>query len=196
MDMMTENLRPNKAEREFLTLAYNRFYDIFEEATLDSFWEKDNWYRYCKIRDAFAVYTELLHYEPIKWIIEEIKKKRPPMEAEIGSELFKFIRNIIIHMPFFESWDDVWVSENIINWYREGQFIDRFLKKYLKHDPVKYRIWDAKKKEMTYISINFPKEYKDDYKIFLKDILTEKDGVKFSLILMKKVLDTQVVTMK
>ena len=193
---MTENLRPNKAEREFLTLAYNRFYDIFEEATLDPFWEKDNWYRYNKIRDAFAVYTELLHYEPIKWIIEEIKKKRPPMEAEIGSELFKFIRNIIIHMPFFESWDDVWVSENIINWYREGQFIDRFLKKYLKHDPVKYRIWDVKKKEMTYISINFPKEYKDDYKIFLKDILSEEDGVKFSLILMKKILDTQVETMK
>ena len=29
--MMTEELRPSKAEKEFLTLAYNRFYDIFEE---------------------------------------------------------------------------------------------------------------------------------------------------------------------
>lgn len=42
---------------------------------------------------------------------------------------------------------------------------------------------------MTYLSISFPKTY-DDNKIYLKDILTEKDGVKFSLILMKKIIDT------
>lgn len=52
------------------------------------------------------------------------------------------------------------------------------------------------KKRMTYLSINFPKEYEEDTKIFLKDFLNEKEGVKFSFILMRKILDTQVEEIK
>lgn len=111
------------------------------------------------------------------------------MEGEIGSNLFKFIRNIFAHFPFFDSWDEVWINKSIVNWYKEGMSIDRFLKTYSGKNEVKYRIWDEKKREMTYLSISFPKTY-DDNKIYLKDILTEKDGVKFSLILMKKIIDT------
>lgn len=189
---MENELRPNKSELEFLTLSYNRFYDIFEEIMAESFWEQDQWYRFSKVKDGFAIYSELLNYEPIKWIIEHIKNSRPPMESEIGSELFKFIRNIIIHFPFFNGWDEVWINKSIINWYKEGQSIDRFIEKYKGKDVVKYRFWEADKKKMTYLSINFPKDYNNDSKIFLKDILSEKEGVKFSFILMKKILDTQV----
>ncbi len=189
---MTEVLRPNKAENEFLALAYNRFYDIFEEVMDDSFWDKDEWYRFSKVKDGFAVYAELLNYPPIKWVIEHIKRTKPPKEAEIGSELFKFIRNIVAHFPFFESWNKVWISKSIINWHKEGQSIDKFLNKCKGKDTVKYRFWEAQKKRMTYLSINFPKEYDEDTKIFLKEILTEKEGVKFSFILMKHMLDTQV----
>jgi len=189
---MTEEIRPNKAEKEFLTLAYNRFYDIFEEIMDDSFWNKEEWYRFSKVKDGFAVYSELLNYPPIKWVIEHIKKVRPPMEAEIGSELFKFIRNIIVHFPFFESWNEVWINKSIINWYKEGQSIDKFLNKYKGKDTVKYRFWEAQKKRMTYLSINFPKKYEEDTKIYLKEILSEKEGVKFSFILMKQILDSQV----
>jgi len=112
---METDLRPNKAELEFLTIAYNRFYDIFEEVMGDPFWDKDQWYRFSKVKDGFAVYSELLNYEPVKWVIDSVKKPRPPMEAEIGSELFKFIRNVIMHFPFFDSWNEVWVSQSIIN---------------------------------------------------------------------------------
>jgi hypothetical protein len=193
---MDEKLRPNKAEIAFLTLSYNRFYDIFKEVMNDNFWVNDEWYRFSKIKDAFAVYSELLNYDPIKWVIEHIKKSRPPMEAEIGSELFKFIRNIITHFPFFESWDSVWFNKLIINWNKEGQFIDKFIKKYTGKETVKYRFWEAEKKKMTYLSINFPQSYENETKIYLKDILTEKEGAKFSLILMRQVLDTQVEGIK
>lgn len=189
---MAEELRPNKAEKEFLTLAYNRFYDIFEEVMDDSFWDKDEWYRFSKVKDGFAVYAELLNYPPIKWVIEHVKKARPPMEAEIGSELFKFVRNIVAHFPFFESWDKVWINKSIINWYKEGRSIDKFLNKYKGKETVKYRFWEVQKKRMTYLSINFPKKYEENTKIYLKEILSEKEGVKFSFILMKKILDTQV----
>ncbi len=189
---MGNELRPNKAEQEFLTLAYNRFYDIFEEAMNDSFWGKDSWYRFSKTKDGFTVYSELLNYEPIKWVIEHIKKSRPPMEAEIGGELFKIIRNIVNHFPFFSSWDDAWINKSIINWHKETQSIDKFFEKYKGKEVVKYRFWEAEKKKMTYLSINFPSTYNYDDKIFLKDILSEKEGVKFSFILMKRILDTQV----
>lgn len=114
------------------------------------------------------------------------------MEGEIASELFKFIRNVITHYPFFESWDDVWINKQLINWNQKGQSVDRFLEKYNGHETVKYRFWEADKKRMTYLDINFPPHYTDDRKIFLKDMLSEKEGVKFSVIFMRKVLDTQI----
>jgi len=69
--------------------------------------------------------------------------------------------------------------------------IDRFLKKYTGHEQVKYRFWEPEKKKMTYMSIGFPKEYSEN-KIYLKDLVAEKDGVKFSLIMMRQILNTQV----
>ena len=69
------------------------------------------------------------------------------MEAEIGSELFKFIRNVLSHFPFFYSWYLVWISKIIINWYKEELTIDKFLKKYKAHKSIKYRFWEEEKKE-------------------------------------------------
>lgn len=70
------------------------------------------------------------------------------------------------------------------------------MKKYAGHDEVKYRFWEENRKKMTYLSIRFPKTYSDDSKIYLKDIITEKEGVKFSFILMRKIMDTQVEEIK
>jgi len=193
---MPNDSRPNQAELQFLTLAYNRFYDIFTEVMDDSFWVKDPWYRFSKVKDGFGVYSELLNYEPLGWVLENLKISRPPMEAEIAKELFKFIRNVIIHFPFFDSWDDIWVNQSLINWHKGSQFIDRFIRKYEGKEPVKYRFWEEQKKKMTYLSIRFLEHYEDDSRIYLKNILSEKEGVKFSFILMKQVLNTQVESIK
>ena len=53
---------------------------------------------------------------------------------------------------------------------------------------------EVNKKRMTYLSIHFPKHYEDDTKIYLKDLLSEREGVTFAFILMKEVLDTQVMS--
>jgi len=94
-----KEIRPSPAEKEFLTLAYNRFYDLFDEITSDEFWESNEKYRFNQFKSVFSIYTELLKYEPIKWVIEYLKKHRPPMEAEIGSELFGVIWNIVYSVP-------------------------------------------------------------------------------------------------
>lgn len=183
--------RPTKAEELFLSLGYNRFYDLFDEVMEDNFWDKEDWYRFSRVSNIFAVYAELLTYEPLKYVLEAIKTQHPPMEAEIGGPLFKFIRNIFAHFPIFERWNDVWVSKELVNWQKEGLTIDRFLSKYADYDEVKYRCWESDKKEMTYLSIKFPKEYNAN-KIYLKDMVSEKDGVKFSLVMMRQILNTQV----
>ncbi|MGG3926882.1 hypothetical protein ABET51_12865 [Metabacillus fastidiosus] len=192
---MEKTLRPNEAEVKFLNMAYNKFYDIFEEAINDEFWEKEPYYRLSRLKTAFSIYGEILNYEPIKWVIKAIKEKRPPMESEIGSELFKFIRNIFAHFPFFDCWDDVYINSEIVNWYKKGLTIDKFLKKYAGKQEVKYRFWEADKKRMTYLTIAFPPKYDKDNNIYLKDMLSEKEGAKFSLIMMKKIMDTQVLEM-
>lgn len=188
----TYNRYPNQAQKNYLSLAYNRFFDIFDEVFSKNFWRKHKQTRYFKVREAYLVYSELLNYEPLKWVLESIKAHRPPMEAEIGSELFKFIRNVIVHFPFFDSWNDVYLDKGIVNRYTPGQSIDKFLRKYEGHKEIKYRIWEEKIKKMTYLSINFPTNYAQGKKVWLKDIFSEKEGVKFSLILMKQILDTQV----
>ncbi|MEI6711127.1 MAG: hypothetical protein WCK88_02595 [bacterium] len=66
------------------------------------------------------------------------------------------------------------------------------MKKYEGKEVIKYRFWEANKNRMTYLSINFPKKYDMDNKIYLKEILSEKEGVKFSFILMRQIMDTQV----
>ena len=90
---------------------------------------------------------------------------------------------------FYDLLDEV-MNEKI--WDKEGQFIDKFLKNYTGTDEVKYRFWEEDKKLITYLSIRFPKPYTGTDKIYLKDILNEKEGVKFSFILMKKNLDSEV----
>ncbi len=187
----TMEKRPSKSEELFLSLGYNRFYDLFDEIMQDDFWKKEDWYRFSKVSNIFAVYAELLTYEPFKYVLEQLKKQRPPMESEIGGTLFKFVRNTLAHFPVFETWNDVWVSKELVNWQREGLTIDLFLKKHSGHEEVKYRFWEADKKRMTYMSIRFPEEYGQN-KIYLKDIIAEKDGVKFSLIMMRQILNTQV----
>ncbi len=184
-------MRTNKSEELFLSLGYNRFYDLYDQIIEDSFWEKEDWYRFSKVSNIFAVYSELLSYEPFKLVLDTLKVRRPPLESEIGGPLFKFVRNILAHFPLFETWNDVWISKELANWQREGLTIDRFLKKYSGHAEVKYRFWEAEKRQMTYVTIQFPKQYGNN-KIYLKDIISEKDGVKFSLILMRQILNTQI----
>lgn len=189
---MGGELRPNEAEQAFLNLAYSRFYLLFDEVMDDTFWEKDDWHRFSRVANGFAIYAELLNYPPIRWAIEHLRRMRPPAEAEMASDLFRFVRNVVSHFPFFERWDDVRITKALVNWDSEGRSIDRFLTEYAGQDQVRFRIWEPNYKRMTYVNVTYPEAYNDDSEIYLRDILTEREGVKFSFVLMKQIADTQV----
>jgi len=189
--------KPNSNERIALSLFYNRFYDLFDEITNDEFDKTKSNIRFYKLREAFSIYKELLEYDPIKAYVGWMKKGgRPFLEGIIADDLFSFIRNLLLHFPFFDSWDDVFINKPLATWSKVGQ-IDKFLTKCtnIKIDgkgELKYRIWESDKKEMTYFSVTFPEQY-GETNIYLKDIVSEKVGMKFCMALMREVLDKQVV---
>jgi len=186
---------PTPAEKSFLNLAYNKFYDIHEQF----FWKKwkkyDPYTRFTKLKQIFWIYSELLNYPPIIWTLDVMEKQRPPNEKMIASDYFTVIRHLLMHFPCFDSREEVWFSESLINRERKWK-INTFFRKYEGHEPIKFRIWEAKLKKMTYLDIWFPKVYTSDKKIFLKDLITEKDWTKFCIALMKKVLDSQIESIK
>jgi hypothetical protein len=190
--------KPNKKELIVLPLFYDRFYDLYEEISDEDFFRENSNLRFYKIREIFSVYKELLSYEPIKYYLKYIKNDgRPPLEGIIAEDLFGFIRNVLLHFPIFNSWDDVYITKNLATWNKEGTIHNFLLKstkiKIDKKGTVKYRIWEHSKGKMTYIDINFPEQYIDNKRIYLKDIISEKDGVKFCISLMKQILDIQVI---
>ncbi|MBQ2664245.1 MAG: hypothetical protein IJG16_08875, partial [Clostridia bacterium] len=187
-----EIIKPTEKELEALTLFYNRFYDLYDEIIDDNFANQSQELRFYKLREAFSLYKELLSYEPIKHYVEWMKKGgRPPLEGIIADDLFSFIRNLLLHFPIFKTWDEVYVNKHLATWSKSGQ-IDKFLKKATKikidgKGSVHYRMWEYKKKKMTYFSINFPEIYENN-NIYLKDIITEEVGMKFCMALMRNIL--------
>lgn len=144
-----EELKPNEKEREVLSLFYNRFYDLYEEVVNDDFICKDAKIRFYKLRESFSIYKELLSYEPIKEYINWMKKGgRPHFEGIIVDDLFSFIRNLLLHFPIYDAWDEVYINKKLATWSKVGQ-IDKFLTKGIKEKiddkgTVKYRIWEEK----------------------------------------------------
>ncbi len=186
-------LSKNEKEYEFLNLSYNRFLDLYEEINNVNFMELSPELRFYKIKDIFGVYSELLSYEPIKDFIDELRKHRPPMEAEMSSAVLKYIRNVLVHFPFFKTWNEVYVTKKLINWTCDGKFIDKFLNKYTGHKEVEYRFKYVGHKEFTYVTFSFPEEYTEN-KIYLKDMISEEDGIRFCVFLMYRVLMSQVIS--
>lgn len=168
-------------------LLFIRFGKLFKEIMSDSFWNKNEWYRLSRIKEGFSVYTEMLDYWTIRLTLNNFKRLFPPGQAELAGDFTRFVRNIFIHFPLYDSWNDIFITKALVNWSKSGQ-IDKFLKKNAGKGESKFRYWEENKKSMTYLNVKFPKKYDIGVKIYLKDILEEKSGVKFCFILMRKAL--------
>ncbi len=185
----------SKAEELFLNLSYNKFFDVLSEVYSDDFWKRDPYYRLNKISQAFSIYSEIINHDPFEGVFKWLEQHRPPMESKISGLLFKFIRNILVHFPFFDNWDEIWVSQELVNWKKPNQSIDKFLKEFAGKPKVQYRFKEKSKQGFTYVTITFPVKY-DNERIYLKDIICEEEGAKFSLVMMLRVLNTQIESIK
>lgn len=188
-------LSKESKEYEFLCLAVNRFLDLYKEINNSTFMNLTPETRLYKIKDIFSVYAELLSYPSIRDYVDFIEKTRPSMESVISGEFIKFIRNVLVHFPFFTTWDEIYISKQLVNWANERLSIDKFLNKYQGHEDVKYRFMEANSRKWRYPTIKFPPVYNED-RIFLKDIVNEKDGILLCVVLMFNVVSSQIVKLK
>lgn len=184
---------PTTIEQEFLDKGYNRFLDLYEHIMSDNFWRKKAEIRLCLIKDIFSVYTEIIQYEPIRHLITN--SKRPHYQL-VGKDLMKFVRNITLHFPFFERWDEIKFTRSLILTFKSGNSsIDTFLRK-ASSEEIKYRYMESNRKRMTYISIRIPSDYIEGKEVYMKQIISEKEGVKFCILLMREILMSEVESIK
>ena len=86
---------------------------------------------------------------------------RPLLEGIIADDLFSFIRNLLLHFPIFDNWNEVYINKDMATWSRIGQ-IDKFLEKSIQikinnEEKIKYRMWDEKERIMIYFQLIFLK---------------------------------------
>ena len=94
---MSEPIHPTPDEIDFLNLSFDRFLNLFEEIMPDGFWTEAADVRFSRIKDLFAVYSEILKYPPVQLVIDANTR---PNHSDVGRDLFKLIRHILMHFPF------------------------------------------------------------------------------------------------
>ena len=185
-DLTRLNLTPQEAI--FFDLAYNRFFDLYSEIDSSTFWKRDGLYRLHRLKDVFAVYAELSNHRAIKYILEQNEAGLRPSEQADCHRLLKAIRNLLSHFPLFESWDEIWFNKELITWEGEKGSINSLFSVVRPVPIVKYRFLDGSIQKLVYVSVSFPSNYAANEKIFLSEILTEREGSRFSIRLMLSVL--------
>lgn len=120
-DGRTDSLHPTEAELQFLKVAYERFYVLFEQIMDEEFQNATESARFSKLTTVFSLFTELTKYKPIEWSIEQLRASRPPGEAELATDVVKFVRHVVVHYPLFDCWQDAWISGQLAAW--DGQSV-------------------------------------------------------------------------
>lgn len=187
---MGEIRAANLIELQFNILANDKLQEISKEIKSEEFWEmspEDRFYRYNKM---YSLFTELTNYHSFKVFIKNEIETSDVDEIKIQGKFYKFIRHLFAHFPYFDKWDDVWISKELISWdqNRERQFIHTFLTEFVGHKPMNFRFKSDSNHEFANVTLNFPQSFNETEKIYLKDIVTEKEGVLFSRVAMNTML--------
>lgn len=133
------------------------------------------------IKQLASLVSELLDKDGIKKKLIEFANTSTVNgeDNEIKIETFDLIRNILIHFPIFESWDEICISKKLLKWNtdKNGQIIKYFEKNCNKS--FKYRFFLNENDEWIErhtITVTIP-ELNDDNTIYLKDILSLDNAI-------------------
>lgn len=122
--------RPNEKEIEALNMFYERFYQLYDEILDEDFTEKEPEIRFYMLKEAFSLYKEISNYEPLKYYLKWMNNGgRSIFDGLIADDFFTFIRNLLMHYPGFQTWNEVYINKNLATWNKSGQ-IDKFFKKF------------------------------------------------------------------
>jgi len=173
--------------KNFFEVGVSRFNVLFGEILSDEFWRQRPWHRLSRVSQAFSIYTELFSHEPFKAALKKQTEgchEIEELQFILRGDVFRFVRNVLAHFPLFESWDEIWFNKGLVNWNTRGQTVDTFLTQYSATADRNFAFQLAVDRPMNYVTVHFPEDYGDG-KIYLKSIISEKEGVKFLLLSMR-----------
>lgn len=135
--------------------------------------------KFTLIKSLASLTSELLEVEKINAKMMEIAESSKINGDNIKDKFdtFKMIRNVINHFPIFNTWDEIYISKDLLGWNNpKNSQIEKFFKT---EKCMSYRIYlneDNKWVEKKKIDIRVP--CLGNYnKIYLKDILSIDDAI-------------------
>lgn len=135
------------------------------------------------VKHVSALVSELLSNSDTKAAFEKAasKSKVNGKNNEIWLECFEVIRNILVHFPWFNSWDDIYITRSLLNWNNNSgkkQHIEKFFDKYA-NKTLEYTIYyyNGLKWVPGHKSILKVPQLCAYKKMYLKDIISMKDYV-------------------
>ncbi|WP_316849623.1 hypothetical protein [Pedobacter agri] len=194
MITLSENLTQqlNEHETMFVSMAMERFHQLVAKLNAG---DLSSEYRLFYIKELYSIFAEIDNIPFIK----KYKSDPPPPKDVIEiikglDQTVKFVRNVLLHFPLFNTWDEIWISKAFAKAMIESPIKDRKNKpkgeifKYLDNEfqveGKAFKFIDPESKEEKLCLIKRPLDVDMDEKIFLKDILSEDEGA-FTLLSLK-----------
>jgi len=147
------------------------------------------WYK-----EMLAVFNEFNKIEPLKAEFEDFDDNVKNM-----MNLVDFIRNVLLHFPYFSTWNDVFITKDIAKSQilpSKGGQIMKFLNTAADKKSFFLRMKyfdDDKRREAR---ILFPIVESDDQEVWLKDIINETNGIICVLAVMNSITNKIMVPIK
>jgi len=163
-------------------LFVNRVMELMEEAydiILNYDYAGEDKRKFEIIKELSALTVELLKKKDInnkmKKIAESSKINGDNVEEKFNT--FKMIRNVIHHFPIFKSWEEVYISYDLLEWNEsKSDQIKNYFKTEKEFSYIIYLHESGEWVPKINIDIRTPKLEKSN-KIYLKDILTLNDAL-------------------
>lgn len=178
-ESVKENLSPDQIT--FVQLAFQRVNNIQGLLIFDGIEAE---IRLLYYKELFSLYTELDG-------IKQMKIFESNLEIHMDKLIMgvKFIRNVLAHFPLFKCWDDIWITKSMaksmFNGRRKGAILSYLESDDLNSLMIRITFTSGESKQVNYM---VPKNKGEDERIYLKDIIDERDGIEFLLYVMRHLI--------
>lgn len=179
-----------EAQKAFFKNCLGRFTRLLPEIDGEKFWRREAHERFGRIKDVFSLYAEIFKVPVVKAVDAEYARGKKPPQQIACRKLLLVLRHLFAHFPHFECWNDIYFCREMVTWDTAGAngAIEKFFRDPPFESVTKFRIWHGELKKFTYFSVSIPTDYTSNRTIFLKEIMSEKEGVQFSIHMMADVI--------
>lgn len=142
------------------------------------YFESDN--KLSIIKEIASLIDELLKNKDIKDKFNSLIKGSPVNgdHSELKLLTFNMIRNLVLHFPFFDKWDDIFINNNILEWDKPD---NSSIKRYFQNNNgahLKYDIYMKKfGKWENFHTVEFDIPILGDEDFFIKNMISEDDVI-------------------